>query len=228
MKERSNAKTGTTKIVPQGPVSKLGSPSKDMNTKDMNVGLTDRELVFRAKSGDTMAFKQLVTTYHGRAYARAISILRNPDDAMDAVQEAFIKVHKSLPNFRGDSSFYTWLYRIVHNVSIDQSRKISKHKNHVEMEDATMNTVIDDTAVVGRLGSFDPSQALDRKQLGARIEAGLEQLSAIHRSVIIMREIEGLSYQEMATVMSCSEGTIMSRLFHARKKMQIALGGNAS
>jgi len=222
MKDRTKTRAKTKKAAVKEVTVEPGSPSDNMNEQ-----LTDRELVFRAKSGDAMAFKHLVKKYHGRAYARAISILRNPDDAMDAVQEAFIKVHKSLGNFRGDSSFYTWMYRIVHNVSIDQSRKLSKHRNHIEIEDAAMNSVLEGSAIVARMGSMDPSQALDRKQLGARIEAGLEQLSPIHRSVIIMREIEGLSYQEMANAMSCSEGTIMSRLFHARKKMQVALSSLA-
>jgi RNA polymerase sigma-70 factor (ECF subfamily) len=178
----------------------------------------DRELVLGAKRGDRDAFKTLFERYHRRAYALALGVVRHPDDALDVVQDAFIKAHRYLDKFEGNSSFYTWLYRIVMNLAIDHLRKHRRVKP-VELDETRIDNDGDDPLLPRILGG-NPGRALQDKQLRARIDLALDELSDNHRSVLVMRELEGLSYEEMAQAMSCSKGTIMSRLFHARRNMQ--------
>jgi RNA polymerase sigma-70 factor (ECF subfamily) len=178
----------------------------------------DRDLVAAAQRGDRDAFKTLFERYHRRAYALALGVVRHPDDALDVVQEAFIKAHKYLDKFEGNASFYTWLYRIVMNLAIDHLRKHRRVKP-VELDETRIEPDGDQPLLPRILGG-NPGQALMDKQIRTRIDQALDQLSENHRSVLVMREIEGLSYEEMAQAMSCSKGTIMSRLFHARRNMQ--------
>jgi RNA polymerase sigma-70 factor (ECF subfamily) len=178
----------------------------------------DRELVLAAQRGDRDAFKTLFERYHRRAYALAFGVLRHQDDALDVVQDAFIKAHKYLDKFEGTSSFYTWLYRIVMNLAIDHLRKHRRVKP-VELDEARLESDGDD-ALLPRILGGNPARALVDKQIRARIDQALEELSDNHRAVLVMRELEGLSYEDMAQAMNCSKGTIMSRLFHARRNMQ--------
>jgi RNA polymerase sigma-70 factor (ECF subfamily) len=178
----------------------------------------DRDLVAAAQRGDRDAFKTLFERYHRRAYALALGVVRHPDDALDVVQEAFIKAHKYLDKFEGNASFYTWLYRIVMNLAIDHLRKHRRVKP-VELDETRIDPDGDEPLLPRILGG-NPGQALMDKQIRSRIDQALDQLSENHRSVLVMRELEGLSYEEMAQAMSCSKGTIMSRLFHARRNMQ--------
>ena len=178
----------------------------------------DRELVQSAQRGDRDAFKTLFERYHRRALALALGVVRHQDDALDVVQDAFIKAHKYLDKFEGNSSFYTWLYRIVMNLAIDHLRKHRRVKP-VELDETRIDNDGDDPLLPRILGG-NPGRALLDKQIRARIDQALDQLSENHRSVLVMREMEGLSYEDMAQAMSCSKGTIMSRLFHARRNMQ--------
>jgi len=178
----------------------------------------DHDLVEAAKRGDRDAFRTLFERYHRRAYALAFGVVRHQDDALDVVQDAFIKAHKHLDKFEGNSSFYTWLYRIVMNLAIDHLRK-HRRVSPVELDEQQLNAASDDTLLPKLLGG-NPGRALMDKEIRARIDAALAELSENHRAVLVMRELEGLSYEEMAKAMNCSKGTIMSRLFHARKNMQ--------
>ncbi len=185
--------------------------------------MDEKELVRQAKSGDSEAFRQLFERHNRRAYALALGVVRNPDDALDVVQDAFIKAHRYLPKFEGTSSFYTWLYRIVMNLAIDHLRK-AKRAQQVDFNDALAHIegeggASDDSLLPKILGA-DPGKSLVRKEMREHISIALQSLSENHRAVLVMRELEGLSYEEMAKAMDCSKGTIMSRLFHARKNMQ--------
>lgn len=171
-----------------------------------------------ARKGDRDAFRTLFERYHRRAYALAYGVLRHQDDALDVVQDAFIKAHKYLDKFEGNSSFYTWLYRIVMNLSIDHLRKHRRAKP-VEFDESRLDEGTDKGLLPRVLGA-NPGRALQDKEIRTRIDRALEELSDNHRAVLVMRELEGLSYEEMAEVMDCSKGTIMSRLFHARRNMQ--------
>jgi len=179
----------------------------------------DHELVAAARRGDRDAFRTLFDRYHRRAYALAFGVLRHPDDALDVVQDAFIKAHKYLDKFEGNSSFYTWLYRIVMNLAIDHLRKHRRVKP-VELDEQHFEQAAGDDSLLPKILGGNPGRALMDKQIRARIDQALETLSDNHRAVLIMRELEGMSYEEMAQAMGCSKGTIMSRLFHARKNMQ--------
>jgi RNA polymerase sigma-70 factor, ECF subfamily len=180
----------------------------------------DRELVDAAKRGDRDAFRTLFERYHRRAYALAFGVLRHQDDALDVVQDAFIKAHKYLDKFEGNSSFYTWLYRIVMNLAIDHLRK-HRRVHSVELDEQRLEEgIAGDDSLLPRILGSNPGRALLDKEIRGRIDQALGELSENHRSVLVMRELEGMSYEEMAQAMGCSKGTIMSRLFHARKNMQ--------
>jgi RNA polymerase sigma-70 factor (ECF subfamily) len=183
----------------------------------------DAALVTAARKGDREAFRVLVERHQGKAYAVALGMLKNRDDARDVVQDAFFMVWRSLAAFEGQSAFYTWLYRIVANLCIDQLRKGKRQVEYDDAREHEEDELAQESNILPQTAGFHPGRALESKQLGARIERALGELSPAHRAVILMREVEGLSYKEMAQAMRCSEGTIMSRLFHARKKMQQAL-----
>lgn len=179
----------------------------------------DRELVEAARKGDRDAFRTLFERYHRRAYALAFGVLRHQDDALDVVQDAFIKAHKYLDKFEGNSSFYTWLYRIVMNLAIDHLRKHRRAKP-VELDEQHLEEAVGEDSLLPKMLGGNPGRALMDKEIRARIDEALGELSENHRAVLVMRELEGMSYEEMAQAMNCSKGTIMSRLFHARKNMQ--------
>ena len=185
--------------------------------------VSDRTLVSRYQKGNQEAFKILVERYQKKVYSIAYGMVHNMEDAMDISQEAFIKVHKYLDNFKGTSSFYTWLYRIVVNLSIDYLRKTGRFSD-VDYDDSLDHAT--DSGKTGVLGMVDgnPAKKLAAKEMGEKIGRAISTLSPNHRAVIVMREIEGLSYGEMAKVLKCSQGTVMSRLHHARLKLQKALG----
>jgi RNA polymerase sigma-70 factor (ECF subfamily) len=181
----------------------------------------DARLVAAARAGDQEAFKELVRRHQRKAYAVALGIVRDTDDARDVVQDAFLKVHEKLDTFDGDAQFFTWLYRIVANLAIDHLRR--RRRPRVDFDESHPHEADDETGVSpARLG-FDPARALTDRELRERMLAALDELSPAHRAVLVMREVDGLSYQEMADVVGCSIGTIMSRLFHARKRMQALL-----
>lgn len=192
-------------------------------TDDLGAELDERELVDRARAGNHDAFRQLFQRYHRRAYSLAYGVVGNTDDALDVVQEGFIKAHRYLDKFEGNSSFYTWLYRIIMNLAIDHIRK-HKRARHVDYNDAMAHGEDDaqggDEGLLSNMLGQHPGKALARKEIREQIAEALDSLSDTHRAVLVMRELEGLSYEEMAEAMKCSKGTIMSRLFHARKNMQ--------
>jgi RNA polymerase sigma-70 factor (ECF subfamily) len=187
--------------------------------------LDDRELVERVQSGDSRAFRLLFDRYHRRAYAVAYGVVKNKQDALDVVQDGFVKVHRHIGKFQGNSSFYTWLYRIVMNLAIDHVRR-RKNAKGLEYDDAVgreADEVAGDGTLLPRVLDANPGKTVVRRELLEKIQAALDELPEYHRAVILLREIEGLSYEEMAQTLGVPKGTIMSRLFHARKKMQAAL-----
>jgi RNA polymerase sigma-70 factor (ECF subfamily) len=193
--------------------TKPPAPSISTHGRD---SVDDGDLVAAARRGDRDAFRTLFERYHRRAYALALGVVRDADDALDVVQDAFIKAHKYLDKFEGNSTFYTWLYRIVMNLAIDHLRR-HRRARPVELDE---QHVEDGAGLLPRLLGGHPGRALLDKEIRARIDDALAELSDNHRAVLVMRELEGLSYEEMARAMGCSKGTIMSRLFHARRNMQ--------
>ena len=203
----------------------LSSASKSEETSDGSSSQGDHELVQRVQAGDSAAFRELFDKYHRRAFAVAMGVVKNEEDALDAVQEAFVKVHKNIHRFQGTSSFYTWLYRIVMNASIDHVRRTSRRKS-LDFDERALHEeseVAGDGALVPSITDANPGKAALRRELGGAIQAALQDLPEHHRQVIVLREIEGMSYEDMAEALDVPKGTVMSRLFHARKKMQAAL-----
>ncbi len=185
----------------------------------------DKALVERCKAGDHKAFRELVEKYQKKVYSIAFGIVRNPDTAMDITQDAFVKVHKHLPNFQGNSSFYTWLYRIVVNLCIDKKRR-SARAAEVDYDDTLSHGGEERFTNGPTLASTNidsPAKALQRKELLEHMDKALNTLSTEHRAILMMREVEGLSYDELSDELGIAKGTVMSRLFHARKNFQKAL-----
>lgn len=187
--------------------------------------IDDRVLVERIQGGDEQAFRVLFERYHRRAFSVAFGVVKNKQDALDVVQDGFVKVHKHIGNFQGTSSFYTWLYRIIMNLSIDHVRR-RKNAKGVEYDDRVGREADEgagDGALLPRMMNSNPSKTVIRRELLEKIQVALAELPDYHRAVIVLREIEGLSYEEMSIALEVPKGTIMSRLFHARKKMQASL-----
>jgi RNA polymerase sigma-70 factor (ECF subfamily) len=182
----------------------------------------DHSLVQRARSGDERAFRQLVERYQKKVYAVALGMVKDREDAMDVVQEAFVKVHRSLDSFKSDATFYTWLYRITVNVCIDVIRRRGAGRTDaVEFDEQVAHDLGEANlgGVSSQLGN-DPEKAVLQREVGEKIQAALEQIPEKHRAILLLRELDGLSYEELAQVLDIPKGTVMSRLFHARVKVQ--------
>jgi RNA polymerase sigma-70 factor (ECF subfamily) len=183
---------------------------------------TDEVLVKAAQKGDMAAFEELVARHRDKIYARAFSMLRNEDDPIDLSQEAWVKGWQRLHQFQGDASFATWMTRIVINLCLDQLRKNKRIKNE------SIDEMNEETGGVERqmpVITPNPTEGLERGELRQRIDKALSQLSYEHRTVLILHEFEELEYKLIAKKMGCSIGTVMSRLFYARRKMATLLAG---
>lgn len=180
----------------------------------------DLALVEKARTGDRRAFGKLVEKYQRRVYSLAFGILRQREDAWDVAQEAFVKAYKKLDRFEGNAAFYTWLYRITYNLSIDTLRE----KVRRETVDLDGNRKLEEALQSdARPTAEHPDQMAQRRELHRVLQVAMNKLSDKHRAIIVLREVEGLSYEEMAEVLGISKGTVMSRLFHARQNLQTLL-----
>lgn len=194
-----------TALATHSPLTGFALPSRvDERVEDEFAGL-----LAKAKAGDRRAFAALVEQTYDRAYTIAIHTLRSPEDARDIVQEAFVRVQKGLPDFQGQAKFTTWLYRVVVNLCLDSLRR--KKVSPVVSDPQTLDSADDRRS---------PEQNAGDGELALLLEKGLAELSETHRVTLVLYEVEGLSYDEIAKVTNARMGTVMSRLFHARKRMQ--------
>jgi RNA polymerase sigma-70 factor (ECF subfamily) len=169
-------------------------------------------MISRCQQGDQEALREIYDRYHKKVYRIAYGVVRQREEALDIVQEVFIKLFRSIKNFKGRSHFYTYLYRMVMNTAIDHTRKRGKQ----------FLSSLDEE------GSFQPSDEVEKgperillhKEAEEKLKWAMEKLPAEQKAALIFREVEGLSYQEMAGAMGCSIGTVMSRLHYGRKRMQ--------
>lgn len=186
---------------------------------------TDWDLVQLVRRGDREAFRTLVERYQHKVTALATGMLRNRDDALDVVQDTFTKAYQSLDRFKGESSFYTWLYRITLNQCIDHQRRTARMPSapiesaETPEESPTINAARDDAE------RDDPLQRVHEAEVGQRIRQAISELTPEHRAVILLREVEGLSYEEISRALECPKGTVMSRLHYARRQLQARLRG---
>jgi RNA polymerase sigma-70 factor, ECF subfamily len=173
----------------------------------------EAELIERAAKGDSQAFGQLVERYQRRVVGVAMAVVHNQDDAIELAQETFIRAYENLSKFESRSSFSTWLYRIAANLSIDFRRREGRHVVlRGEDADNEFNRIPTDQG--------DSFKEASRTELSARLREALGELTPEHRAVILLREVEGLSYDEISDVLQCPRGTVMSRLHYARGRLR--------
>ncbi|HEX4122293.1 MAG TPA: sigma-70 family RNA polymerase sigma factor [Verrucomicrobiae bacterium] len=184
--------------------------------------LAEVDLVKLAQKGGLTAFEELVARHRDKIYARAYSMMRNEDEALDLSQDAWVKGWQRLAQFQGDSSFVTWMTRIVINLCLDQLRKQKRQRTEsIEAMEENAGGIERQMPVV----TPNPTEGLERVELRRRIDRALAQLSHEHRTVLVLHEFEELEYKEIAKRMKCSIGTVMSRLFYARRRMASLLAG---
>ena len=193
-------------------------PDAIMNDPD-----EDFRLVALAQQGDMSAYDALVTRHRGKIYAMIRNMIHQEADAWDLSQEVFIKAWQALPRFEAKARFSTWLYRIAHNAVYDWTRK-RRIESVGELNDGIFERErIDPSSFTTPSGGESPDDTMAQGELRAKIAAALEKISPEHREVVLLKDVQGLSYKEIAEVMSCEMGTVMSRLYYARQKLQILL-----
>ena len=180
----------------------------------------DQKLVRAAQKGDMAAFEELVARHRDKIYARALSMMRNEQEAIDLSQEAWVKGWQRLKQFQGEASFGTWMTRIVINLCLDQLRKQKRQRTE------SIEAMTEESGGVERhmpVLTVNPTAGLERQELRQRIDRALNQLSYEHRTVLVLHEFEEMEYKQIAKAMDCSIGTVMSRLFYARRKLAALL-----
>ena len=185
--------------------------------------VSELELVKRCQAGRTDAFDELVVRYRTRVFAMIYNMVHNEQDAWDLAQESFVKAWKSIKRFRRHSSFYTWIYRIVMNVTIDWLRKKQVKGTGAEFDDSIQLKEVDPASRTLPKADPLPHEQMQRGEIREKIDNAMKQLSPEHRAVILMKEIEGMQYHEIAETLGCSIGTVMSRLFYARRRLAALL-----
>jgi RNA polymerase sigma-70 factor, ECF subfamily len=177
-------------------------------------------LISRSKKGDLEAFDQLVVQYRQRIYSMIFHLTMNEADAWDLTQDCFVKAWKSLSQFKGESQFFSWLYRIGHNLTYDWLRKQKRRQFAGELNEELGEHRPIHSAPTTPQVTPAPDQMIAREELAERLKTAIATLPTEQHQTIILREIEGMAYEEIAQIMNCSLGTVMSRLFYARKKLQ--------
>jgi RNA polymerase sigma-70 factor (ECF subfamily) len=197
-----------------------GQGSKPSRKVGATEQIDDKVLVERAARGDGIAFSELVNRHYEKAVRVSFGMLKDRFDAEDVAQEAFARVYRKLESFEGQSAFSTWLYRIVVNLSIDSLRKRKRQRRADVDDEMTREALRSDEELWPVFDQADPMLSVERRELRARLDAAFAELPEIHRAVLVLREVQGLSYEEIADALEIKKGTVMSRLFHARKAMQ--------
>ena len=182
---------------------------------------TDLELVRRAQRGQLEAYDDLVRRYQERIYATLYHMTANHEDANDLTQEAFIKAYQALASFKGDSSFYTWVYRIAVNRTINFLKQ-RKNRVHMSLNDLDFNAE-HDPDLVALISDKTPRREAGLAELQEKLNAAMLKLSEPHRLVVVLHDVQGLPHDEIAKIMDCNIGTVRSRLFYARQQLQAHL-----
>lgn len=184
-------------------------------------GPTDDELVLKAQQGDVHAFDVLVERYHGKIYGLTYNMTSNREDAEDLTQEVFVKAFQALPRFRGKSSFYTWLYRIAVNKTINYRKK--RNRTRALSLDQFDQEIKTDEVYHDLTSKGSPLRNLSLTELQKKMNEALLSLSEKHRTVVVLHDMQGIPHEEIAKMVGASVGTIRSRLFYARRQMQAEL-----
>ncbi len=181
----------------------------------------DRKWVQLAKEGDLGAYDELIKRYQERIYSTLYHMTSNHEDANDLAQEAFIKAFKALKSFKGDSSFYTWVYRIAVNQTINFLKQ-RRNRHHMSLNDADWN-VENDPDLVSLISHKTPQREANLSELQEKLNEALQKLSEVHRMVVVLHDVQGVPHEEISEIMNCNVGTVRSRLFYARQQLQAIL-----
>ena len=181
----------------------------------------ETELVKRARKGDLAAYDTLVRRYQERIYATLYHMTSNHEDANDLAQEAFIKAFQALRSFKGGSSFYTWVYRIAVNKTINYLKQ-RRNRLQMSLDDLDVNAE-HDPDLVALISDKTPRREVALAELQEKLNAAMQKLSEPHRLVVTLHDVQGLSHEEIAEIMDCNVGTVRSRLFYARQQLQAYL-----
>ena len=198
------------------PVEK--SPAAETSSNDAALDLT---LVQRAQNGDYTAYDELVRRYQERVYATVYHMTSNHEDAGDLTQETFIKGFTALKSFKGDSSFYTWVYRIAVNKTINFIKQ-RKNRTHLSLNDMDFNAE-NHPDMVDLVSEKTPRRDAGLSELHEKLNDAMQKLSPVHRLAVTLHDVQGLPHEEIATIMDCNIGTVRSRLFYARQQLQAYL-----
>ncbi len=194
------------------------APAEDSPSNETAVDLV---LVQRAQQGDVSAYDELIRRYQERVYATVYHMTANHEDAADLAQETFIKGFQALKSFKGDSSFYTWVYRIAVNKTINFLKQ-RKNKSHLSLNDLDLNTE-NDPDLVALVSDKTPRRDAGLNELQEKLNGAMLKLSPVHRLVVTLHDVQGLAHEEIANIMDCNIGTVRSRLFYARQQLQAYL-----
>lgn len=181
----------------------------------------DAELVRRAQNNDLAAYDELIRRYQERIYGTVYNMTSNHEDANDLVQETFIKAHRALKTFKGDSSFFTWLYRIAVNKTINYLKQ-RKNRTGISLNDLDFNAE-NDPDLVALVSDKTPQRDAGLSELQEKLNEAMMKLSEQHRLVVTLHDVQGLAHDEIAKIMDCNAGTVRSRLFYARQQLQAYL-----
>lgn len=184
-------------------------------------GPPDEELVLKSQQGDIHAFDMLVERYHGKIYGLTYNMTSNREDAEDLTQDIFVKAFQALPRFRGKSSFYTWLYRIAVNKTINYRKK--RNRKRAMSLDQFDNEIKLDDVYHDLTSKGSPLRNLSLSELQKKLNEALQNLSEKHRTVVVLHDMQGIPHEEIAKMVGASVGTIRSRLFYARRQLQAEL-----
>lgn len=179
----------------------------------------DRALVARAQAGDPDAFEQLIQRHQQRIYGLCYHLTSNHEDANDLAQEAFIKAWKALRNFKGDSSFYTWIYRIAYNGTLNHLKQRRNRTPHISLNDLDAHAE-HDSELVQLISHKTPRRDAGLTELQRHLNEAMQRLSEEHRTVVALHDVQGMPHDEIARIMNCNPGTVRSRLFYARQQLQ--------
>ena len=183
--------------------------------------MDDLTLLRRAQQDDLSAYDELVRRYQERIFATIYHMTSNQEDAHDLAQETFLKGYTALKSFKGDSSFYTWVYRIAVNKTINFLKQ-RKNKSHLSLNDVDFNAE-HDPDMVALVSDRTPRRDLGLRELQDKLNEAMQKLSPVHRMVITLHDVQGMSHEEIGEIMDCNIGTVRSRLFYARQQMQAYL-----
>lgn len=198
----------------------MSTPSPQTPAEELT-GLPDKELVKQAQTGDLQAYDELMRRHQGKIYGLIYNMTSNQQDAEDLVQEVFLKGYKVLDRFQGKSSFYTWIYRIAVNRTINYVKQ-RRNRSALSLNDLDLS-IESDPAYVELSSRENPFRDTSLSEMQEKLNAALQTLSEKHRAVVVLHDIQGVPHEEIGKMMGCSSGTVRSRLFYARQQLQAEL-----